>query len=146
MARFTVDTGERNLDGGAPIMWMAREALARRTLKEAVDFLRECPRTVPYGFHMAQGGVAVGVECSPSGFTVREVRTDLVTTCDTSYHGVRANHCVIDADMIRREIGAHHLPALGGQDDKSSQARQTSLEQSLALMAARPGGPDVRGV
>ena len=127
ISRFTVDTGERSLDAGVPIYWLVREALTRSTLQGAVDYLRECPRTLPYAFHLAQGGRVVGVECSPSRFTVVDGGGD-------KYCGVRANHCLLDVEMIRTEIGAHHLAALGGQDDKSSAARQASLADALAQM------------
>ena len=127
ISRFTVDTGERSLDAGVPIYWLVREALTRPTLQGAVNYLRECPRTLPYAFHLAQGGCVVGVECSPSRFTVVDGGGD-------EYSGVRANHCQLDLEMIRTEIGAHHLAALGGQDDKSSAARQASLADALAKM------------
>ena len=127
ISRFTVDTGERNLDAGVPIYWLVREALTRSTLQGAVDYLRNVPRTLPYAFHLAQGGCVVGVECSPSRFTVVNGGGDM-------YSGVRANHCLLDLEMIRTEIGAHHLAALGGQDDKSSAARQKSLEDALTKM------------
>lgn len=160
ISRFTVDTGERNLNGGVPIYYLVREALTRRTLEGAVEYLRRCPRTLPYAFHLAQCGMAVGVECSPSAFTVRAVGTgpgvpsgsakdNPVTAWDTNYHGVRANHCILDPDMIRTEIGAHHLAALGGQNDKSSAARQASLEHALTSIIDRrkgagPNVPDVQ--
>ncbi len=41
--------------------------------------------------------------------------------------------------MIRTEIGAHHLPALGGKYDKSSAARQAALERSLQTMSVASG-------
>lgn len=171
ISRFTVDTGERNLNRGVPIYFLVREALTRRTLEDAVEFLRGCPRTLPYAFHLAQAGRAVGVECSPSAFTVtpavfaevakaEEVAVAPVAAAagvegaavpragsPTVYSGVRANHCLIDPGMIRTEIGAHHLAALGGQNDKSSVARQASLQHALGRMVAREGAePDVAGV
>ena len=146
ISRFTVDTGERNLDAGVPVYWLVREALTRRTLEAAVDYLRGCPRTLPYAFHLAQGGRAVGVECSPSQFTVKPAERDGDST-DGGYRGARANHCVLDAEMIRTEIGAHHLTALGGQHDKSSAARQAALERALGKMTGDGAAtPDIAGV
>ena len=146
ISRFTVDTGERNLDAGVPVYWLVREALTRRTLEAAIDYLRECPRTLPYAFHLAQGGRAVGVECSPSQFTVKPAERDGDSN-DGVYRGARANHCVLDAEMIRTEIGAHHLAALGGQHDKSSVARQAALERALEKLTGDGAStPDIAGV
>ena len=157
ISRFTVDTGERNLDAGVPVYWLVREALTRRTLEAAVDYLRECPRTLPYAFHLAQGGRAVGVECSPSQFTVKPADFNGDSNGDSNdggsndgvytYRGARANHCVLDPEMIRTEIGAHHLTALGGQHDKSSAARQAALERALGKMTGDGAAtPDIAGV
>jgi len=48
--------------------------------------------------------------------------------------------------MIKTEIGAHHLPALGGQADKSSAARQAALERSLHDLTADGQQLDIDGL
>ena len=45
--------------------------------------------------------------------------------------------------MIATEIGAHHLPALGGHSDKSSQARKAA--RAAALEATRMSEHDAAG-
>ena len=62
-----IDNGDRA--DGLPTYAMVRETLSKRTLAEAVDYLRSVPRCMPNAFLLARDGEGIcSVEAAPSGF------------------------------------------------------------------------------
>merc|ERR1712110_1122641 len=62
-----IDNGERNVFGGVPRPYVARELLTKHTLAEAVEFLRKVPKTFSLLYLLSQAGHGmVAIEAAPS--------------------------------------------------------------------------------
>ena len=78
---MAIDNGERS--SGLPTNILIREALRRSNLKEAVEYIKKVPKTIPNSYLLAhpEDGIC-SIECSPSFFCP-------VYSNNISYH---ANH------------------------------------------------------
>lgn len=118
-----IDNGERACDKGLPTCVILREILKHRTAKEAVDWLRAVPRTVPNNYMLCDQENIYNIECSPTRFTVLEVdEGDMV----------HSNHCVIDQQMMSNDIGLEHSLTSEGRF-KALRSRLTNLGDKVTV-------------
>lgn len=62
-----IDNGERDLFGGVPRPYVARELLTKQSLPEAVELLKHIPKTFPLVYVLSQVGYGcVAIETSPT--------------------------------------------------------------------------------
>jgi hypothetical protein len=89
---MAIDNGERS--SGLPTNILIREALRRATLKEAIEYIKKVPKTVPNSYLLAhpKDGIC-SIECSPSFFCPEY--SDIVL-----YH---ANH-ILNNEMAQSDL------------------------------------------
>lgn len=112
-----IDNGERNLESGVPTTALIRETLTKKSLTEAVSFLKDTPRAVPNNYILAQRhNGAVNIECTPTRFIEKPVSN--TTFC-------HANHIITDKDLKNQDIGVTRTSS-------TSRLRQKAIEQFIA--------------